>query len=102
MLRNMIVYGDIKIYHSNVKTLSFLTNYKVVLRIHEAFRSVAWKPSNRSLPFFHYHTIEHQYINFWSYLNFHKMWESAGFKLGGSHFITECEAAMQKGSLLVL
>ena len=49
-LRNTIVYRDIKIYHSNVKTFMFF--WKVEFCIRYAFRSVAWEPSNRSLPFF--------------------------------------------------
>ena len=49
-LRNTIVYRDIKIYRSNVKIVVF--SWKVEFCIRYAFRSVAWEPSNRSLPFF--------------------------------------------------
>ena len=45
ILRNTIVYGDIKIYHCNV-------SQKVAFYFHNAFCSITWEPSNSSLSIF--------------------------------------------------
>ena len=82
-LRNTIVYGNIKIYRSNVKNIVF--SQKVVFRICYSFCYVAWEPSNRSLPFFFCRTFTHWYTDFWSYLDFHKMHDVPGFSLSRSH-----------------
>ena len=77
VVRNTIVYRDIKFYCSNIKTLCFLK--KVVFCIHDTFHSATPEPSNKSLPFFHCRTIKHRYTNFRSYHDFHKMRDVPGF-----------------------
>ena len=81
-LRDTIVYGDIKIYCINVKSLRFLE------KLHSTFRCVAWEPSNRSLPFFSCRTITHWYTDFRSYLDFHKMHDVLGFRSAGHIIIS--------------
>ena len=78
ILRNTIVYGDIRIYRNSVKTLR-----KLAFRVRDAFRSVTREPSNRSLPYFHCCTIKHRYTDFRSYLNFHRMQDVPGFRSAG-------------------
>ena len=43
----------------------------------------ALEPSNRSPPFFYCRIITHQYTDFWSYLDFHKVRDVPGFRSAG-------------------
>ena len=55
ILRNTIVYGYIKIYRSNIKTLHFLK--KLCSASTMLFCSATREPSNRSFPFCHCCTL---------------------------------------------
>ena len=61
----------------------YCVSSKLVFCVHDAFHSVTQEPSNRSLRFFHCCTIKHQYTNFQSYLDFHKMRDVPGFHSAG-------------------
>ena len=74
-LCNRVVYRGIKIFRSNYRgKLCFTT---AVL--------FAPKLGNQATNCFHFITIQHQYTNFCSYLDFHKMCNGARFSLSGSH-----------------
>ena len=80
ILRNTIVYRDIKIYCSNVKTLRFLEKLRSVSAMLFLCNSGAKQPIAL---FFHCRPIKHRYTNFRAYLDFHKMWDVPGFFSGG-------------------
>ena len=70
-LRDMIVYSDIKIYCSNVKTLCFLEKLSSASTTHFALQ--LGNQATDRFYFFFCCTITHWYTDFRSYLDFHKM-----------------------------
>ena len=77
----VIVYGDIKIYRSNVKTLRFLEPCPQCFLL----RSSGTKQPIASICC----TIKHRYTNFRSYVNFHKMRDVPGFHSAGHNWTVE-------------
>ena len=76
-LRHTIVYRDIKIYHSNIKTLRFPKSCIPHL-LCISLCSLGTKQPIAST--FFCLTITHWYTNFRSYLNFDKMCNVPGFR----------------------